>query len=173
MLRSVRQEAGLGDPPEEFTTNACESVVKSKVEYKKSDLPHFLMQMKELIDEQEKEVERAVLKHGKYEFEDDYRHLEVPEAKWFRMTPQQRKRHLQKVATTWPKELSHSETTTMQTVADSCLLSVKLDHVTTQVKNIPAAALEGIWKKASELRASDNNIVPAPGHPKEVRMVAS
>ena len=58
-------------------------------------------------------------------------------------------------------------------VAGSCLLSVKLDHVTTQVKNIPAAALEGIWKKASELRASDNSIVPAPGHPKEARMVAS
>ena len=99
------QEAGLGDPPEEFTTNTCESinaVVKSKVEYKKSDLPHFLMQMKELIDEQEKEVEMAVHKCGKYEFEDDYRHLEVPEAKWFRMTPQQRKRHLQKVAATWP-----------------------------------------------------------------------
>ena len=33
--------------------------------------------------------------------------------------------------TTWPKELSHSETTSvtsMQTVADSCLLSVKLGH---------------------------------------------
>ena len=110
--------------------------------------------MKELIDEQEKEVERAVLKRGKYKFEDDYQNIEVPEAKWFRMTPQQRKKHLQKVATTWPKELSHSETTSvtaMGTVADSCLPSVKLDDVTTQVKNIPAAALEGIWKKACEL----------------------
>ena len=58
------------------------------------------MQMRELIDEQEKEVERAVLKRGKYEFEDDYQHLEVPEAKWIKMTAQQRKRHLQKVATT-------------------------------------------------------------------------
>ena len=179
MLRSVRQEAGLGDPPEEFTTNACESinaVVKSKVEYKKSDLPHFLMQMKELIDEQEKEVERAVFKRGKYEFEDDYRHLEVPEAKWFRMTPQQRKKHLQKVATTLPKELSWSETTSVtavQTVADSCMLSVKLDNVTTQVKKILAAALEGKWKKACELLTSENSIVPAPGHPKEARMVAS
>ena len=53
MLRSVRREAGLGDPPEEFTTNACESinaVIKAKVEYKRSDLPYFLTQMSELID---------------------------------------------------------------------------------------------------------------------------
>ena len=45
MLRSVRQEASPCDPPEEFTTNACESInaiVKPKVEYKKNDLPHFL-----------------------------------------------------------------------------------------------------------------------------------
>lgn len=51
--------------------------------------------------------------------------------------------------------------------------SVKLDDVTTQVKNIPAAALEGIWKKACELPTSENSIVPAPGYPKEARMVAS
>ena len=61
----------------------------------------------------------------------------------------------------------------MQTVADSCLLSVKLDHVITQVKNIPAAAVEGIWKKASRLWVSESSIVPAPGYPKEARMFAS
>ena len=38
--------------------------MKSEVEYKKYDLPHFLIQIKELIDEQEKEVERAVLSIG-------------------------------------------------------------------------------------------------------------
>ena len=170
MLSSGRREAGLGDPPEAFTTNACESinaVVKAKVQYKKSDLPHFLMQMRELIDEQGKEVERAVLKRGKYEFEDDYRHLEVPEAKWFKMTAQQRKRHLQKVATTCPKELRPCSPT-----GSSCSLSVPLGDVTAQITSIPAAALEGIWK-ACELRTSVNSIVPAPGYSHEARMVAS
>ena len=38
--------------------------MKSEVEYKKYDLPHFLIQIKELIDEQEKEVKRAVLSIG-------------------------------------------------------------------------------------------------------------
>ena len=174
MLSSGRREAGLGDPPEAFATNACESinaVVKAKVQYKKSDLPHFLMQMRELIDEQGKEVERQS-SSGKYEFEDDYRHLEVPEAKWFKMTAQQRKRHLQKVATTCPKELRPCSPP-VPTTGSSCSLSVPLGDVTAQITSIPAAALEGIWKKACELRTSVNSIVPAPGYSHEARMVAS
>ena len=71
MLKGVRELAHLGSPPAEFYTNSCESinaVIKAKVSYKKSDLPHFLDEMKELIYEQEREIERAVLRQGKYEF---------------------------------------------------------------------------------------------------------
>ena len=45
MLKSIREEAHLGSPPDEFCTNACESinaVIKAKVLYKKNDLPTFL-----------------------------------------------------------------------------------------------------------------------------------
>ncbi len=101
MLKAVRELAHLGSPPAEFSTNACESinaVIKTKVSYKKSDLPHFLDQMKELIDEQEREVERAVLRRGKYELRSEYQHLAVVESRWFRMTEQQRKQHLQRIS---------------------------------------------------------------------------
>ena len=65
MLKGVRELAHLGSQPAEFYTNSCESinaVIKAKISYKKSDLPHFLDQIKELIDEQGREVERAVLR---------------------------------------------------------------------------------------------------------------
>lgn len=77
MLRNVREEAGLGSPPEEFSTNACESInaaLKGKFNYKKSNLPQFLDKLKELIDEQAKEVECAVIKRGKYIFQQEYQH---------------------------------------------------------------------------------------------------
>ena len=54
MLKSTRHKGGLGDPPSQFTTNASESVnsvLKSKVDYKKSKLPEFLVKLKSLIDE--------------------------------------------------------------------------------------------------------------------------
>ena len=78
MLQSTRKEAGLGDPPEHFTTNASESmnaVLKNKVDYKKSELPEFLDKLKEVINEQEREFERAVINRGKYRLPPSSDHL--------------------------------------------------------------------------------------------------
>ena len=46
-------------PPTSFTTNTCESMnamLKRKVDYKKNELPALMNHIKELVDEQEKEV---------------------------------------------------------------------------------------------------------------------
>ena len=101
MLRPIRVQAGLGDPPSVFMTNASESInalLKNKVEYRKNELPVFLDQLKEAIDEQEREVERAVIDRGKYRFRSDYRYLVKHESNWFKMTASQRQAHLNKVS---------------------------------------------------------------------------
>lgn len=62
MLRPVRVKVGLGDPPVHYTNNANESEnakIKSKVDYKKSELSVFCQKMKELVDFQTQNVERA------------------------------------------------------------------------------------------------------------------
>lgn len=49
MLRPIRQECGLGNPPNPFTTNASESVnalLKHKVEYKQNEVPFSLTKSK-------------------------------------------------------------------------------------------------------------------------------
>ena len=54
MIRSVREEAELGCPPDVFYTNASEcinNVIKVKVQYKRSELPHFIKKMYELCEE--------------------------------------------------------------------------------------------------------------------------
>ena len=89
----------MGSPPEMFTTNASEavnSVLKSKVDYRRSELHKFVEKMQCLVDEHEKELERAVCRRGKYRFRPAYQHLEV-EVHWFNMTPVMRRKHLQKV----------------------------------------------------------------------------
>ena len=55
--------------------------------------------VKQLVDEQEREVERAVIGRGKYQFMETYKCLEVKEADWFRMTREQRTKHMHKVST--------------------------------------------------------------------------
>ena len=100
MLRPIREDAGLGCPPEAFYTNASESVnnvIKRKVDYKRSDLPQFIQKLKELAIEQEREVERAIIGRGKYCFQRQYQHVQVDESRWFTMSKLQREKHIHKV----------------------------------------------------------------------------
>ena len=69
-------------------TNASEtvnSVLKSHVNYKSSQPLEFVGKLKDVVDEQEREIERAVIGHGKYQFKMQYSHFVVPELKWFKM----------------------------------------------------------------------------------------
>ena len=62
MLRPVRIRAGLGNPIA-FTTNASESInalLKNQVEYMKNDVPVFLGKLQAVINEQQREVEKAL-----------------------------------------------------------------------------------------------------------------
>lgn len=84
---------GLGFPPVPFTTNASESLnamIKRKVNYSKYELPTFVTHLKEIINEQQREVERAVIGRGKYKFRKEFYFLEVPEGNWYRMSRDQR-----------------------------------------------------------------------------------
>ena len=49
-----------------FTTNGCESLnaVLKKVDYKRSNLLAFIHHLKEIINEQDQDVERAIFGHG-------------------------------------------------------------------------------------------------------------
>ena len=61
MLRPIRIDCGLGNPPDIFTTNASESMnalLKHKVDYRRSELPVFVDKVKELAAEQQTELER-------------------------------------------------------------------------------------------------------------------
>ena len=76
MMKPVCEEDGLGSPPEPFTTNASEtvnSIIKSHVSYKPSQLMELTEKLREAIDEQEREVERAVIQPCK----NRWQHLKV------------------------------------------------------------------------------------------------
>ena len=65
MLKQIREDAGLGCPPDPFTTNASETanfVLKNKVDYKHNQLLEFVDKLKQVVDDQEKEIEKAVLR---------------------------------------------------------------------------------------------------------------
>lgn len=113
----------------------------------------FVGKLKEIIDEQEREVERAVIGRGKYAFNE----LKVSEVTWFKMSKGEREAHLRKVSSGIASTSSFPSS-----------LPVDCEAVA-----LPLPVLEGIRQKAEELLSLPNNISPAPGHPPEARMVAS
>ena len=101
MLRPIREDCGLGSPPDPFYTNASESmnnVIKVKVDYKRNELPQFMDKLHALCEEQQHEVEKAIIGCGKYTLRPQYQYLEVDESKCFLMMIEQRKQHLKMVA---------------------------------------------------------------------------
>ena len=80
MLKSTRTAAGLGYPPEIFTTNSSESLnatIKRKVNYKESEWPEFNEYMRQLVMSQRDEVLRALSGRGQYRLDKEYTHLMV------------------------------------------------------------------------------------------------
>ena len=65
MLQLMREDAGLGCPPASITMNACETL-SAVLKHKKMNSQHLLI--RSLIDEQERELKRAVTGRGKYWF---------------------------------------------------------------------------------------------------------
>ena len=75
MIRSVREASGLGNPPDAFYTNNVESanrIIKRTTNYKVCEWPEFCRLAKELVEEQENEIEKAVIGIGDYRFDDEY-----------------------------------------------------------------------------------------------------
>ena len=61
----------------------------------KSELPEFLDKLKTVIDEQERELERAIIDRGKYKLCEKFKKMEISENEWFtKMSVSQRAAHI-------------------------------------------------------------------------------
>ena len=131
---------------------------------------------------EEKEVEQAVIRRGKYQLKKQHQFLEVPQSKWFLMTPQQRKDHLSKLQSVVsmntgeevePESLclkpSYSKEESSVNLSDSgegsslnvSTSALSVDTNNAAQVNIPFTCLEGIWVKDKQLIATEGAIVPA------------
>ena len=168
MIAVVREECGLGSPPTAFTTNASETanyMLKHKVNYKKSELSEFLTKLRQLIEDQQREVEKAIIGRGKFELRSQYRSWYVPETKWFSMSQSQRTSHLNKFAAASLSDVNESEINELCIGRDNTLsstLSVHVDSFASEVR-IPRPCLEGIWSKAAELLKTKNEYLKLQG----------
>lgn len=75
MLQNTRESAGLGSSPHPYYTNAVESVnslLKLRTKHKKQDLPTFITTLKEVVESQFTDVDRALAGLGDYKVANEY-----------------------------------------------------------------------------------------------------
>jgi hypothetical protein len=101
MLAPVQEKAGLGKPPLPFYNYRSESinhVIKEGVQYKKQDLPDFILSLQNIISSQIEMIKLAIFRRGNYKFIEDLKYLEIDEDIWlYKMNETQKKNHFAKV----------------------------------------------------------------------------
>lgn len=149
----------------------------------------FNDKMKKVVEQQQREVEKAVIKCGKYRLRTEYSFLSLPEDKWFRMTEAQRVQHLKKFNMCLVREsrqlygesISNETEQSLQchdiTVGQFQLgqnnsLSVSYEDAIVATR-LPKEVVEGVWAKAAMLTSESNAITFAPGCGNQDRMVKS
>ena len=167
MIAGVRQDAGLGCPPVQYMTNRNEcmnKVAQEYANYSRSTWVQLSNNMYELIMNQQKEVEKAIYGMGEYKFRPSYRHLEIENSRWFRMTPDQRKKAAAKVF----RENSIIYESPIEQPCSSGRLQPTNFHLSVQpdesgITSLPADMIQLLWKKAERLLTIPNGVCNAPG----------
>ena len=100
--------------------------------------------------------------------DDDYRSLEVPHAEWVLMTPEQRKKQINKVVKCKVYEYSPmSQSSSLESVAK---LSVAWNDA--HITHVQPSRVADLWRKAEEILSTPDFVVAAAGNA-SARQVAS
>lgn len=177
VISPVRQRAGLGCPPERFTTNRSERTngviqdfVKRECGQSKVDEYVFAVTLQKLISIQEREIEFAVVDKGEYKLRPPFKHLLVPAERWSKKTNDQMKTALKKVHTTSVDHVDPGNVASVCQALDETNNLLLRRLLEAGVDWIPRDSLALMAAKASRL---EGKAFPLPGAEMETVMIPS
>jgi hypothetical protein len=166
-IQCIRQRAGLGFPPERFTTNRTEQTNRLIQEYVKKECGgkknidefSFCVALSKLIQMQQQEIELAVVGSGELRLREKFKSLQVTPEKWSKMRDDQRKKALEKVHSI---AVDISSASPVENVTS--FLGTSVDPIVTEILNagvdwIPQALLETIVSRAISLASKDGHVI--------------
>lgn len=89
VIRSVRVECGLGNPPAEYTTNDVEAanfMIKYSLNVEPRNPHVFIEAVRNIIETQFRSEDRAVFGKGPYEIQKEFQHFSVSDKKKGQLT---------------------------------------------------------------------------------------
>lgn len=167
MLKPVRREAGRGDPPENYTNNDPESanfIIKHGLNFK-AEKPHeFIDKIKNIIETQQRNEDRAVFGKGMYQVRPGFKHFTIDEMERSRLSHAQITKKLlefKNATMNGKRDVTNSDQTNCEEERrkSSMSISAKASGIST----VPLSIIEAMFEKASNLLASDGNVIPKLG----------
>ena len=163
-IKPVRIEAGLGDPPNEFTTNNVESgnfIIKHGINFDKQKPQEFIEKFKEIINMQFRNEDRAIFGKGPYNLRKGLEKYYVNDFKWGQLTAQQRLTKIKEFRNVClsGKNKEPEKYSTISGSDNNLSISPKDSGINT----VPLSVLERIFEKAKSLVRNDGLVLEKPG----------
>ena len=166
MLKSVRIDAGLGNPPSEYTNNdpeAANFMIKHGLHFDAKNPHEFIQEIKNIIETQQRNEDRAVFGKGPFQIREGFKHLVVDDIMWAQLTHEQRMRKLSTFLKAEIDDRKDPIQDPIETAPIDTPPSLTIDAKNSGINTIPTAILEAMFQKAANLRAVPGKIIPKPG----------
>ena len=129
------EDVGLGSPPKPFYTNDNESInalLKDCLGYKKHQWGLFNAKVKEIVNQQQREVEKALIGYGEYRLRPQYSSLSVTEEKWFKLSQEQRQQCIAKFNKATVEQIANTKevSSAVGNVATAVVMSAQSKELT-------------------------------------------
>ena len=169
MLKSVRIDAGLGDPPREYTNNDAEAanlMIKCALGFNPKEACEFIEEVRNAIESQFRNEDRAVISRGVFRISEGFRHLAVSDAEWSKMSHAERQAEILKFSKTSMsdrKSILEDVTQVVSPETTTVAKRLSVDASESGITTIPMNILEKMFEKAHELLEHEGFVVPQPG----------
>ena len=163
MLRNPRIEAGLGNPPAEYTNNDSESsnfMIKYGLKFDKKKPHEFIEEIENIIETQHRQEDRAVFNKGQYALASGFEQFAAT-VDFETLSPDQRKKKLEKYLKATMNEKLDCVVENQDKEKYENVFPIKAAE--SGIDSIPIAILENMFSKAEKLATSDKQVVPKPG----------
>ena len=170
LLRPVRIEAGLGNPPDQYTNNDTESanfLIKHSLNYDTQKPHEFIEKIQAVVETQFRNEDRAVFGKGPYTVRKDFTHLAIDDRQWGQMTNNQRMSQIRKFrnagiddAKSQLPEVNENE---CGASGNSEETKLSLTAVDSGINSIPIAILQTMFDKATNLLQQPGLVISQPG----------
>lgn len=166
MLKPVRIDAGLGNPPEKYTNNDVESanfMIKHNLQFDIKKPHEFIKSIKALIATQHNNEERAVFGRGPYVVAEKFKRYIVDDDCWGRMTHAQRSAKVCKFLQADMNVTNDGAAKDDQPEAKSKPECMQISAREADIQSVPLAVLETMFEKANKLLSLPDFVIPQPG----------